>query len=161
MTVPPAPDRTDITNEELVEAFTDLGLETREVVQGVVVYLPSIYLFPFDSDEFSVSAVDSLQEVADVLNQPRAVSRDVRVDGHTDSIGDDDYNVELSGRRATRVMEELLSGQVETGRLTMRAFGESSPRAPNTTPDGGDDPDGRALNRRVELLVLNPGASTP
>lgn len=160
---PPAPpvEPPVVTNEELLRAFSDLGLETREVVEGVVVYLPSVYLFGFDSDELSIAALDTLQQVADVLNQERALSRDISVDGHTDSVGDEAYNMGLSERRAGRVRDELASGQVALERLTVRAYGESSPRAPNSTPDGGDDPDGRALNRRVELLVLNPGATTP
>ena len=73
----------------------------------------------------------------------------VEVAGHTDSSGSDAYNQQLSARRATAVMEYFVGKGVAAAQLTAKGYGESQPVADNGTADG------RALNRRVELRVLN------
>ena len=147
----------DVTNAELIEAFGRIELEARETEKGVVVFLPSAYLFTFDSYTLSQDALDKLLQVATVLNQARASSRTISVEGHTDSVGADSYNAVLSERRAKAVMDQLAVGNLAAARMTMRGHGKSSPRAPNTNIDGSDNPDGRAVNRRVELVIANPG----
>jgi OOP family OmpA-OmpF porin len=77
----------------------------------------------------------------------------VRVDGHTDSVGSTAANQQLSDRRARSVVEYLVAVGVDAGRLHPRGFGEAWPIAPNANPDGSDDPDGRARNRRVEVVI--------
>jgi outer membrane protein OmpA-like peptidoglycan-associated protein len=72
----------------------------------------------------------------------------VRVEGHTDSRASDEYNLDLSQRRASAVMRYLQRAGVENGRLTARGFGESMPIATNDTEDG------MSLNRRVELVIV-------
>jgi len=67
--------------------------------------------------------------------------------GHTDAIGTDDYNIDLSRRRALSVMRSLVNNGVKLGQLSTVAVGESQPVAPNSTDDG------RARNRRVEFMV--------
>lgn len=69
----------------------------------------------------------------------------VRVEGHTDSIGTDEYNMNLGQRRADTVRDYLVRAGVSAGRVTARSYGESRPIATNATDEG------RALNRRVEL----------
>ncbi|MBA3306422.1 MAG: OmpA family protein [Thermoleophilaceae bacterium] len=81
----------------------------------------------------------------------------IRVEGHTDAKGDPAYNQRLSLRRAQSVRRWLLdSGGLEAGRVAVRGFGETRPVAPNTRPDGSDDPGGRRLNRRVVIGVDLP-----
>ncbi len=76
-----------------------------------------------------------------------------RIDGHTDAVGSEAYNQELSARRATAVRDYLVgSFGIDAGRLDTRGFGESEPIATNATATG------RTLNRRVEFSVTNPGA---
>ena len=58
-----------------------------------------------------------------------------------------------------RCRQELLTGGMPTGRIVARGFGESRPVAPNTTPDGADDPAARARNRRVEIVIENTALS--
>ncbi|GAB4414808.1 MAG: hypothetical protein OHK0039_22920 [Bacteroidia bacterium] len=70
------------------------------------------------------------------------------ITGHTDSAGDDTYNLELSKRRADAIVEFLVQQGVDRRRLTSDGFGESKPIASNQTPEG------RKLNRRVEFEVL-------
>jgi outer membrane protein OmpA-like peptidoglycan-associated protein len=78
----------------------------------------------------------------------------VRIDGHTDGRGADSYNQSLSERRAAAVKAWLVQhGQAPSALITTRGFGRTKPIADNTKPDGSDNPDGRAKNRRVEILV--------
>jgi outer membrane protein OmpA-like peptidoglycan-associated protein len=146
-----------MTNAELMAAFAGLGLEAVEVERGVVVYLPSIYLFAFNSDSLSGEALTRLLDVASVLNRSSASSRAISIEGHTDAVGSDDVNMALSLRRARAVAGQLSIGGVAAERMSTRGFGKTVPRAPNTNVDGSDNPDGRALNRRVELVITNTG----
>jgi photosystem I P700 chlorophyll a apoprotein A2 len=79
----------------------------------------------------------------------------VVVVGHTDSIGSESSNQALSVDRAASVVESLAQELgIDVGRLSAEGRGASEPVAPNTNPDGSDNPDGRQLNRRVEIFVL-------
>jgi OOP family OmpA-OmpF porin len=73
----------------------------------------------------------------------------VEVAGHTDSIGTEEYNEDLSYRRARAVKDYLVSEGVAADRMDVRGFGESRPIADNASEDG------RAKNRRVELVKLD------
>ena len=76
------------------------------------------------------------------------------VRGHTDAKGSDAYNDALSLRRAQAVARAL---HAQTGRqAAVQGLGKRQPVAPNTTPDGRDDPVGRQLNRRVQILIGLP-----
>ena len=109
-------------------------------------------LFDFDKSELRSEATDALERVAQIIRQRQP--REVRIVGHTDSIGSDEYNRQLSERRAASV-EKWLSAHAGAGlppvRITGR--GEEEPVAPNTTSDGKDNPEGRQKNRRVEVLL--------
>ncbi len=74
----------------------------------------------------------------------------VTIEGHTDSIGSDGYNLRLSERRAKAVKMYLVARGVEGSRLDTLGKGESEPVADNSK-DGKDNPEGRAMNRRAEL----------
>jgi len=131
-------------------ALQDLGAKV--VGQEIVIELAADVLFDFDKAELKPEAVASLSKVAEVLNGiPNAPTT---VDGHTDGRGSADYNQKLSERRAGSVKEWLVKqGGVPAARLTARGFGMTRPVAPNTKPDGADDPQGRQKNRRVEIRV--------
>ncbi len=73
----------------------------------------------------------------------------VEIQGYTDNIGSDEYNMKLGEKRAEAVRDYLISKGVSADRLTVRSFGENQPIADNTTANG------RAMNRRVEFKVLN------
>ena len=110
--------------------------------------------FDFDKATLRPDAVSVLSEAAQILN--RYPELKVEVAGHTDSKGSDAYNQSLSERRATAVYNYLTSNGVDAGRMAgPNGYGESRPIAPNTNPDGSDNPEGRAQNRRTELNVQN------
>jgi outer membrane protein OmpA-like peptidoglycan-associated protein len=106
----------------------------------------SIY-FAFNSDEIREESEPTLQEIADVLR--RHPDWKLAIEGHTDSIATDAYNLQLSQKRAAAVKNALVSKKdITSPRLTTAGFGESRPKDTNDTLDG------RARNRRVELVRI-------
>ena len=103
--------------------------------------------FDFDKSTLQPAGVPILQEAAKILKDNPAVN--VQVQGYTDSIGTDAYNLRLSDRRAATVKNFLVKEGVASTRLTTKGFGESNPVATNETAEG------RAQNRRVELIPSN------
>jgi OOP family OmpA-OmpF porin len=118
---------------------------------GSVIRLDANVLFDFDADTLRPEAGALLDRVASLLVS--LGSPPLRVDGHTDSIGSEAYNLDLSTRRAATVRDALATRGVAAGSIETQGFGESRPLAPNETVDGADDPAGRQLNRRVELVL--------
>jgi len=100
--------------------------------------------FPLDSAELTPEARDSLTVFASALRDERLEIASFVVEGHTDAIGSDAYNVELSERRAAAVKTYLIELGVSQDRLTALGLGQTAPRA--------DDPFDPA-NRRVELRI--------
>ncbi len=78
----------------------------------------------------------------------------IEMGSHTDSKGTDSYNIKLSQARAQACVDYLASKGVPVSRMVAKGYGESRPIAPNTQPNGKDNPDGRQLNRRTEFKVL-------
>lgn len=117
--------------------------------QAISIDLPADVLFDFDKAELRADAARSLDKAAELLKSyPQAP---IDVVGHTDGKGGDAYNDALSQRRAAAVAAAL---QSHTGRpIATRGIGKRQPVAPNTTPDGRDDPDGRQRNRRVQIVI--------
>ena len=110
--------------------------------------------FDFGTDVIRSVSFPLLDQVAEVVMDlpPR---RMIRVEGYSDSVGVDAYNLDLSYRRARAVVEYLVAKGVPEARLSYVGNGEANPIAPN------DSPEGRAMNRRVEFTILNPDAATP
>ncbi len=108
-------------------------------------------LFEFDRATLSREAEQSLGELGPMIKQ--AGAHPVVVEGHTDAIGSADYNQRLSVDRARSVKTWLVANQFVPESATIRGYGKDKPVAPNTRPDGADDPAGRQLNRRVEVVV--------
>ncbi|WP_254862185.1 OmpA family protein [Halovivax gelatinilyticus] len=115
--------------------------------------VPNDVLFAFDSAELSSGADDTLTHLADLLNN--RLRKPVDIEGHTDSIGDPDYNMDLSIRRAEAVKAWFVDDEVYGAEaFTVRGKGETDPVAPNTHDDGSDNPEGRAKNRRVTIRAV-------
>jgi outer membrane protein OmpA-like peptidoglycan-associated protein len=113
-------------------------------------------LFDFDRSELRASAGPTLEAVADAAR--RSGVRPVQVEGYTDAKGADAYNLALSQKRADAVKAWLLAHGVAGDRLSAKGFGKARPVAPNTRPNGADDPDGRQKNRRVEVVIVDQPA---
>ncbi len=126
--------------------------DATEVDGGFRLTLPDSILFDFASAELRPDAAQALTLIADVLRFFEGDS--VIVIGHTDSIGSAGANHRLSEQRAQSVVEALEDLGIRADRLTSEGRGASEPVAPNTTPDGEDNPEGRQRNRRVEIVVL-------
>ena len=131
-----------VTSQGGAVARKDQG---REVSVG----LSADVLFAFNSARLTGRSRKALQEAAASVD--REASGGVRVEGHTDSKGSPAYNRRLSERRA-RAVERALSRLVKADvSFRVRGRGESDPVAPNAKKNGGDNPVGRRLNRRVEV----------
>ena len=133
--------------------LSDTGpLLVTETEKEIRLALAADVLFDFDSATIRPDAAAALEQAAEVIRKrSRGV---VRVEGHTDSKGTGSYNKRLSEKRAVSVKNWLASNAgLGSQKFHIIAFGESRPVAPNTTPDGQDDPVGRQRNRRVELLI--------
>ncbi len=149
---------TSYTNNDFVELFNAEGLVTEETDRGVVVFLPEVF-FEFGKYDLTPTALEKISVIATIVNDSRALDRKLAVEGHTDSIGDEYYNLNLSTQRAKTVEHELTSNEVSPERITTVGYGEKYPIAPNTNADGSDNPEGRKKNRRVEIIVENPTGS--
>jgi OOP family OmpA-OmpF porin len=99
--------------------------------------------FAFDSSTLTPEAIHQLSDTLQALQDDPELR--IRIDGYTDSIGSDAYNLRLSERRAEAVKRYLVSEGIAPSRIETRGLGESSPVADNATEAG------RAQNRRVEV----------
>lgn len=145
----------------LADELRRRDLDAQAGARGVVVNLPDV-LFEFGRAGLTRDARGKIRDIADVLRSPDVAWRRVAIEGHTDSVGSEQANRVLSLQRARAAADGLAAQGVAASRLTVQGFGEGYPVAPNTYRDGNDNPDGRARNRRVEIVILNEqGAGQP
>ena len=121
------------------------GAKVERVGEGIQVTFESGLLFDFDSDVIKPTAASNLQELARSLN--KFGNSNILIVGHTDSQGDDAYNMALSQRRANSASAYLQSQGVPSSRVSTSGRGEAEPVASNDTEAG------RAQNRRVEVAI--------
>lgn len=107
--------------------------------------------FGFDEDEFTPRTKRQLEIVAGILKSDRV--KKLTLSGHTDAKGTDDYNQQLSMRRAEVVRDFLVASGVGAGQVEVLGMGKKQPRRPNVTETGKDNPDGRRANRRTEIYL--------
>lgn len=117
---------------------------------GTVITLQDGVLFDFGKYDLRPEAKATLAKLATVLNQAKVPA--AQINGHTDSIGDDAFNQDLSEKRASAVATQLKADGV-TANLQTRGYGKTQPVADNTNADGSDNPAGRQANRRVEIYI--------
>jgi outer membrane protein OmpA-like peptidoglycan-associated protein len=138
---------------------TTLGLEgalkdlnAAVTATEIKIDLAADVLFDFDKAEIRKQAEPTLQKLATVLKGHPGAK--VAIEGHTDGKGADAYNQTLSEQRAASVKQWLVANaQVDGASIATRGWGKTKPVAHNAKPDGSDDPEGRAKNRRVEIVV--------
>jgi outer membrane protein OmpA-like peptidoglycan-associated protein len=122
------------------------NLQLRQTESGVVVTLGDV-LFESGQTELREEAMASLVEVVDLLQSEP--DKKIRIEGHTDSVGDANTNLEISQKRADAVLGALVSLGVDAARVTTQGMGEDFPIASNETDEG------RAQNRRVDVILLD------
>lgn len=103
-------------------------------------------MFDVDSAVLKVGAYEEIDRVAQVLNKYPQTR--IRIEGHTDSTGTEDYNLELSDKRAQAIKNALIVRNVDPARLQTVGFGEAKPVA------GNDTETGRQMNRRVKIVII-------
>jgi outer membrane protein OmpA-like peptidoglycan-associated protein len=122
---------------------TSKGCERRLSVVGDA-------LFDFDKASLRPDAEETLKAAAPEIG--KLGSKPARIEGHTDVIGSESYNMKLSEARAGAVRDWLVARHIVPAATPIKGYGKTMPIAPNTTSDGKDDPAGRQKNRRVEVV---------
>ena len=137
----------DLASQQITSLTRQLeNLQLRQTESGVVVTLGDV-LFASGQAQLVEGGRSSLEEVVDLLQTEP--DKKIRVEGHTDSRGDAEANLQLSEQRAQAVREALISLGVSADRVTALGMGEDFPIASN------EDEDGRAQNRRVDVILLD------
>lgn len=140
-------------NQRLVEQLRGqiARLGAQETDRGLELVVASDLLFDFNQDQLKPGAVLQLEPIVEFMR--RHPSRSLVVEGHTDNVGDAQYNRELSLRRAEAVRAYFERGGISPERIGVRGMGESFPVASNSSEAG------RQHNRRVTLVVSQPTAN--
>jgi outer membrane protein OmpA-like peptidoglycan-associated protein len=119
-------------------------LQTRDSARGLIVNMSDV-LFDFGSYTLKPGAREKLAKISGIVLAHPGLT--LQIEGHTDSVGSDEFNRQLSERRADSVRDFLAEQGVPASAITARGFGKTQPVASNDTPEG------RQRNRRVELVV--------
>ena len=119
-------------------------LQTRDTARGLIVNMPDV-LFAFNKYDLKPEARERLAKISGIVEAYPGLK--LQVEGHTDSIGSDQYNQQLSEKRAESVRAYLIANGVTPDSVTAEGFGKADPVADNSTAQG------RKLNRRVDMVV--------
>jgi outer membrane protein OmpA-like peptidoglycan-associated protein len=137
----------DYMDRQAEEIERDLeGATVERIGEGIKITFDSGILFDVNSAVLRTEAKTNLQNLAGILNKYE--DTDVLIEGHTDSTGTADYNLELSLRRAQSVAAQLTTHQVIAIRCRIMGYGEDQPVATNATREG------RQANRRVDIAIF-------
>ncbi len=120
------------------------------IVVGSKITLNNIF---FDFDKATLRTLSNVELKNLVLLMKSNPKMKVEISGHTDSKGTDAYNQKLSEERAQAVVNKLTANGIESNRMVAKGYGKTMPAAPNKKVNGKDNPEGRQLNRRVELKI--------
>jgi outer membrane protein OmpA-like peptidoglycan-associated protein len=128
---------------QLLEQLNSI-LQTRDSARGLIVNMSDV-LFDTGSSTLKPGAREKLAKISGILLAHRGLT--LQIEGHTDSVGSDDFNQQLSERRSDSVRDFLAEEGVGPSSMSARGFGKTQPVASNDTTEG------RQRNRRVELVV--------
>ncbi len=110
-----------------------------------------VIYFDFDDSGLTKRADNQLKIVANILKQDR--SRRIRITGHADALGSDEYNSKLSQKRAESIRQGIIDRGALPDQVITEGYGSTRPRKPNFLSDGTDNPTGRSENRRAEVYL--------
>ncbi len=128
------------------ELKTDLPhAKVQRVGEGIIIEFNERILFTFAQYDLSLTARNNLDILTHILQ--KYPDTDIEIQGHTDNVGTDNYNQDLSEKRAGSVASYLRNKEIENDRISIKGFGEDAPKYSNITDAG------RAQNRRVEFLI--------
>ena len=127
----------------------DIFLE--EIVRNKSYRLQNIY-YEFGKASLTKESDSTLDTLLHLLNENPDIV--IELSAHTDNVGTDDYNLKLSQNRAESCVNYLVKHGIDPKRIVPKGYGESDPVAANTNPDGSDNPDGRAKNRRTVFKII-------
>ncbi len=130
--------------KDSLKDIKDMRVNLTPVEKGEQFVFENVF-FDFDKADLKKESISSLVRLMKFLKENPAVS--ILIEGHTDNIGDDQYNQDLSLRRAQSVQDYLMSQGVSGGKLNVIGLGDKKPLAPN------DSPANRAKNRRIEIVI--------
>ena len=134
-------------DKQAEESERDLeGATVERVGEGIKITFDSGILFDVNKASLRSVAMTNLDKLAVILN--KYSDTDVLIEGHTDSTGPEEYNLDLSRKRSQSVANHIASQQVDATRFTIMGYGESQPIATNESSEG------RQQNRRVELAIM-------
>ena len=126
-------------------------MEVRETATELKINLLGDILFDYDKADIRSAAEPTLMQVVGMIQHyPNA---NVLIEGHTDAKGSASYNQKLSEHRAESVKTWLVGKGISEQIIWTRGWGAAKPVAPNSKPNGADDPEGRQKNRRVEITI--------
>jgi len=129
------------------------ALSLKKMEKNKAYTLNNIY-YEFDKADLTQASKAVLDTLFDILKENPQIA--IELSSHTDSKGSDKYNLDLSQKRAESCTNYLINEKgVAKERVTAKGYGETVPVAPNTKPDGKDDEEGRAKNRRTEFKIIN------
>ncbi len=114
---------------------------------------PLIVYFDFNRSDVKEQFYPVLDQVVDLLNKYPSISMVLEINGYTDARGSEQYNMKLGQMRAESCKNYIVGKGIDAQRLALKSFGKAIPVAANTTDNKKDNPDGRALNRRVEMTI--------
>ncbi|MBX7146118.1 MAG: OmpA family protein [Alphaproteobacteria bacterium] len=127
------------------------GIKITETETELKIEVLGDILFDFNKITLRPSANETLKKIAEFLNRQQV--KQLKIAGHTDSIGTEPYNQNLSKKRAETVRDWFLKNLQQKPTIKVEAYAARQPVAPNQHPDGSDNPEGRQQNRRVEIFV--------
>ena len=140
---------------ELLGSFAQvtskLGVPYTPIVQNPKGGESLALYFEYDKATLHPRAQKQLHIVAEMLKSNS--QRKLRITGHTDAMGADDYNIRLSQARAQNVKQQLAALGVAPDQVITEGLGKAAPLSPNQKADGSDDPEGRSRNRRAEIFL--------
>lgn len=120
--------------------------------KGSHVILHNVF-FDYGEATLRAKSYAELNHLIELLNKYPKLK--IEIAGYTDSKGSQIFNQKLSQTRAQSVLQYLIGNGIEDARLSAKGYGALNPIAPNTKPDGSDNPEGRQENRRVEFIVIS------
>jgi outer membrane protein OmpA-like peptidoglycan-associated protein len=150
----------ELQQKELDLQKAQQAFQAQQSGRSLSMNLSGDVLFDYDKAILKPEAEQALKKVGVALSQfPESK---VTVEGYTDSKGTKSTNMQLSRERAQAVKDWLVkNGGVLAANIETKGLGQDFPISPNKNTDGSDNPLGRALNRRVSIIVEKPAAPTP